>query len=106
MSRALSIPQPITGVANYAHTIVTPTTGQTVNLVRNQYNIINPAGALLALTVALPPSPNNNTVVYIKFTQNITTLTYSGGTVSDAITAPTLGSLVVLVYDSISAIWY
>lgn len=106
MSRVESISQPITGVANYAHTIFTPTTGQTVTLVRNQYNIINPAGALLALTVALPSSPSNNTVVYIKFTQNITTLNYTGGTVSDAITAPTLGSLVVLVYDLSTNIWY
>lgn len=106
MARVLSIPKAITGVVNYAHSIFTPTTGQTVNLVRNQYNIINPAGALLALTVALPSSPTNNTVVYIKFTQNITTLSYSGGTVADAITAPTLGSLVVLVYDLSTNIWY
>lgn len=105
MIRTLSISQPISGVANYAHSIFTPTTGQTVTLVKNRYNIINPAGALLALTVALPAA-NNNDLVYIKFTQNVTTLSYSGGTVSDAITAPTIGSLIVLVYDLGTNIWY
>lgn len=105
MIRTLSISQPISGVSNYAHSIFTPTTGQTVILVKNRYNIINPAGALLALTVALPAA-NNNDLVYIKFTQNVTTLSYSGGTVSDAITAPTIGSLIVLVYDLGTNIWY
>lgn len=106
MSRTQGTTRGLGGVSNYLHSIFTPTTGQTVTLVRNQYNIINPAGALLALTVALPSSPANSTVVYIKFTQNITTLSYSGGTVADAITAPTVGSLIVLVYDSGTNIWY
>lgn len=88
------------GISNYNHSIFTPTTGQTVSLVNNQYNIINPAGALLALTINLPSSPANNDVVYIKFTQNITTVTYANGTVVDGITAPTAGGLTVLTYDS------
>src|SRR6202000_1096800 len=41
------------------HTIFTPTTGGTVSLVKGIYNIINPAGALAALTVNLPSSPLN-----------------------------------------------
>lgn len=104
MSR-ISTSKTAVGTSNYTHGIFTPTTGQTVNLVKNKYNIINPAGALLALTVNLPASLNND-LVYIKFTQNITTLSYTGGTVSDAITAPTVGSLIVLVYDSGTNIWY
>lgn len=94
------------GVSNYIHTIFTPTTGGTVNLVNNQYNILNPVGALLTLTVNLPSSPVNNDVVYIKFTQNITTVTYSNGTVVDGITAPTAGGLTVLTYDSGTTSWY
>lgn len=88
------------------HTIFTPTTGGTVTLVNNQYNIINPAGALLALTVTLPSTPANNDCVYIKFTQNVTTVTYSGGTVVDGITAPTAGGLTVLTYDAGTTSWY
>lgn len=93
-------------LVRYQHTIFTPTTGGTVNLVNGQYNIINPAGALLTLTVNLPSSPANNDVVYIKFTQNITTVTYANGTVVDGITAPTAGGLTVLTYDSGTTSWY
>lgn len=93
-------------VLSYPHGIFTPTTGGTVSLVNNQYNIINPAGALLALTVNLPSSPANNDVVYIKYTQNITTVTYANGTVVDGITAPTAGGLTVLVFDSGTSSWY
>lgn len=89
-----------------SHTIFTPTTGSTVSLVNRQYNIINPAGALLALTVNLPSSPTNNDVVFIKFTQNVTTVTYANGTVVDGITAPTAGGLTVLTYDSGTTSWY
>lgn len=93
-------------LGKYFHTIFTPTTGTTVNLVDNQYNIINPSGALLALTLNLPSSPANNDVVYIKFTQTISTVTYTGGTVVDGITAPTAGGLTLLVYDSATTSWY
>lgn len=92
--------------ATRAHTIFTPTTGGTVALVNNQYNIINPAGALVALTVNLPSSPANNDVVYIKFTQTVSTVTYGNGTVVDGITAPTAGGLTILVYDSGTTSWY
>lgn len=88
------------------HTIFTPATGGTVALVNNQYNIINPTGALLTLTVNLPSSPANNDCVYIKFTQNVTTVTYGNGTVVDGITAPTAGGLTVLTYDSGTTSWY
>lgn len=94
------------GTLTYTHTIFTPTTGSTVSLVNKQYNIINPAGALLALTVNLPSSPVNNDVVYIKFTQTVSTVTYGNGTVVDGITAPTAGGLTILTYDSGTTSWY
>lgn len=93
-------------IGSKPHVIFTPTTGGTVTLTNNQYNIINPAGALLALTITLPSSPANNDCVFIKFTQNVTTVTYSGGTVVDGITAPTAGGLTVLTYDSGTTSWY
>jgi hypothetical protein len=94
------------GQIKYLHTIFAPTTGGTVALVNRQYNIINPSGALLALTVNLPSSPSNNDVVYIKYTQAITTVTYGNGTVVDGITSPIAGGLVVLTYDSGTTSWY
>jgi len=96
----------LNGVHNYVHSIFTPTTGGTVSLINNNYNIINPAGALVALTVNLPSSPSNNDVVYIKYTQTISTVTYANGTVVDGITAPTAGGMVVLTYDSGTTSWY
>lgn len=91
---------------NRSHTIFTPTTGGTVVLVNNQYNIINPAGTLLALTVTLPSSPANNDIVQIKYTQSVTTVTYNGGTVVDGITSPVAGGYVILTYDSGTTSWY
>jgi len=97
---------PNNGIQNYQHSIFTPATGGTVNLNNKQFNIINPAGALATLTVNLPSSPANNDVVYIKYTQSITAVTYGNGTVVDGITAPAAGGLVVLVYDSGTSSWY
>lgn len=84
----------------------TPTTGGTVTLTNNFYNIINPSGTLATLTVTLPSSPSDGDRVLIKFTQAITAVTYSGGTVVDGIASPIAGNLVQLVYDSASASWY
>lgn len=96
----------LSSLNGYPHTIFTPTTGGTVNTVVKQYNIINPAGALLALTVNLPSTPSNNDIVYIKFTQAVTTVTYANGTVQDGIASPIAGGLVMLVYDSGTTTWY
>jgi hypothetical protein len=96
----------LNGVSNYQHVIFTPTTGGTVSLTNNSYNIVNPAGTLLALTVNLPSSPANNDIVYIKYTQSVTTVTYGNGTVVDGITSPVGGGLVILVYDSATTSWY
>lgn len=91
---------------NRSHTIFTPTTGGTVILINNQFNIINPAGTLVALTVTLPSSPANNDIVNIKYTQAVTTVTYNGGTVVDGITSPVAGGLVILTYDAATTSWY
>lgn len=90
----------------YKHSIFTPLTAGTVNLLNNQYNIVNPAGTIATLTVNLPSSPVDNDVVYIKYTQAVTAVTYGNGTVVDGITAPTAGGLVVLTYDAGTTSWY
>lgn len=102
----LQLDQQIGALIRYQHTIFTPSTGGTVALVSGQYNIINPAGTLAALTVNLPSTPTNNDAVYIKYTQAITTVTYGNGTVVDGLTTPTAGGLVVLTYDSGTTSWY
>jgi len=96
----------LNGVHKYVHSIFAPTTGGTVALVNNQYNIINPVGALATLTVNLPSSPNNDDVVYIKFTQTVSAVTYGNGTVVSGILAPAAGGLVVLTFDAGTSSWY
>lgn len=97
----------VSTVGSLQHTIFIPTSGSTVNLVNNQYNIINPSGAtLVALTANLPGSPNNNDVVYIKYVKAITTVTYTGGTLADSLISPAAGNIIMLVYDAGTGIWY
>jgi len=88
------------------HTIFTPLTGASINLVSKNYNIVNPAGAIAALTVNLPSAPNNNDTVIIKFIQDVTTVTYANGTVLGGLISPTKGSQLTLVYDTASNAWY
>lgn len=94
------------GTKNYAHSIFAPNSGDTVNLVNNQYNILNPSGTLATLTVAVPSFPSNNDVVYIKFTNAITALSFSNGTVVGALTAAPAGGLIVLTFDGATSSWY
>lgn len=92
--------------AKGSHTIFTPTTGSTITSINNQVNVVNPSGALLALTITLPSSPSNNDVVEFKFTKAITTVSYSGGTVAAPLTSPIAGSFLKWVYDSGTSTWY
>jgi len=88
------------------HTITTPTTGGTVNLVNNQINIINPAGTLSTLTVNFPSSPANNDYVKIKFKQAVTTVTYGNGTVIGGVVSPGAEQESTWVYNSSDTSWY
>lgn len=90
----------------YNHTIFTPTTGTNITMINNQYNIINPTGAIASLTITLPASPVNNDIIVIKFTQAITTITYAGGTVQSGLASAVLGSLETLTYDLATLKWY
>lgn len=58
----------------------TPASGGTVAAVKWAYNIINPAGPIALLTVALPASPVDGDEIELVFSQTITNLAYSGGT--------------------------
>lgn len=87
------------------HTLFSPTTGGTVSVVNGHYNVVNPATPLLNLTITFPSSPANNSSVEIKFTQSITTVSYTGGTVVGAPTSNVLGYY-KYKYDSNTLTWY
>ena len=67
----------ILGVLNLLPQYATPTTGTTVTMTSSVL-IIEPAGALLALTVQLPASPTNGQMARFTCTAAVTTLTLDG----------------------------
>lgn len=89
-----------------SHTIFTPVTTDNITMIKNQYNIINPAGTIAALTVTLPSSPADGDFIEMKYTQIVTTITYAGGTVGDAVTTTAVGTFIKLVFNSGDSKWY
>lgn len=89
-----------------AKTIFIPTTGGTVNVNNNYENIIKPSGALATLIINLPSSPSDGDAVNLTFTQAITAITYTGGTVVGAPTSAAASGQYHLTFDSGSSTWY
>lgn len=83
----------------------TPTTGQTISSIVGS-NIIEPAGALLALTVNLPSSPNSGDIAAYTFTTAITGLTFGNGTVVNTVTTTAAGGTIKFIYYSGTSKWY
>lgn len=86
----------------------TPTTGSTVtaNTSGNVKLLLNPAGALLALTIALNGAPSDGDTLNISASQAITTLTMSGGTVIGPLTSAAIGTFAIYIYSSTSSNWF
>jgi hypothetical protein len=91
--------------------VFTPTTGSTINVYSGN-NIINPASGLAALTIVLPSLPTDNETVSFTFTNTITSITYSGGTIGGAgglgSVSPVANGNVKysLTYDAASSSWF
>jgi len=87
---------------------VTPTTGSTVNV--NDAGaltlLINPAGTLLALTIALNGSPTDGDRINLGSSQAITTLTMSGGTIVGPLTTAAVGTFASYQYNATSSSWF
>jgi|GEM_PF-4043713 len=69
-------------------------------------NIIDPAGTLATLTITLPASPSNNQQVSFSFSQTITALTVTGGTLANSITTVSAGGIIRLVFNTAAAKWF
>lgn len=87
--RATNTYAPITAGKVTAYQYATPTTGSTVSSTGEPYLIINPAGAILALTVNFPTSPADGQLFNLASTQAVTTVTLSAGsnTIDGALTS-------------------
>ncbi len=83
----------------------TPTTGSTVTSDGSPQLILNPGGALLALTIAFPASPADGQIFKFCSTQAVTTLTLSGGTIAGALTTIATNGFASYVYSSSAAEW-
>lgn len=82
----------------------TPSLPGTVTLQKNSYNIIDPPSGN-TITLTLPGSPLDGDFVEIKVTQDLA-VTYSGGTVVSAKTAPKSGDYLKLVFYQSTGEWY
>ena len=86
----------------------TPTTGSTITATaaRDLKILINPAGALLALTLALNGSPQNGDIVTIGASQAVTTFSMTGGTVVGPLTSLAIGTFAQYMYSSDASEWF
>lgn len=82
-----------------------PTTGATVTTT-TYATIIDPAGTLANLTIALPGSPASGQMVTYSFSQIVTTLAFSGGTLANTITTASAGSFLHLIFQSTANKWF
>lgn len=83
----------------------TPTTGSTVTSNGKTQLILNPAGAILALTVVFPASPADGQRFGISSTQPITTLTLSGGTILAGLTTIGANGFAAWIYSNDASEW-
>lgn len=85
----------------------TPATGATITLTqaRHQIALLNPAGTLATLTVALPVSPNDGDIVNIGSSQIITALTITG-TIIGTLTTLTVAGFAKFIFNATAAKWF
>ena len=89
--------------------IFTPTNGSTINPSASNFNIINPASGISSLTINLP-SVVDGTKMYFKFSENVSSVTWtgSGGDIIKGINNPgaiLAGVLIVWIYDAGTTSW-
>jgi hypothetical protein len=82
-----------------------PTTGTTVTAGNVEALIINPAGTLAALTVALPANPIDGQAFSMTTSQILTALTITG-TIVGTLTTLALGGAARWVYSATAAKWF
>lgn len=86
----------------------TPATGATVTAADsgNVHLLVNPAGTLLALTIAFNASPTDGDILTLGSSQAVTTLTMSGGTVIGALTTLAIASFARYMYNATASKWF
>lgn len=67
---------------------------------------INPAGALLALTLALNGSPQDGDMLVLGASQAVTTFSMTGGTVIGPLTSLAAATFATYAYSATAAQWF
>ena len=88
------------------HTVFTPATTNTITAIVNNSNLINPSGTIAGLTINLPSTPNNGDVIWFKFTQVVTAITWANGTLAGVATTAAANQTMIFVYHSATSKWY
>lgn len=83
-----------------------PANYDNITMVNNAYNIITPATTIGAVTFTLPSSPADGDLVYIKFTRDVSGITWAGGTVQGTQTQALAGNIIILRYTTSGSLWY
>ncbi len=97
------IPTTDLGISSVQYT--TPISGNVINSDGSEQLIVNPAGALLALTVNFPSSPTNGKRFSFSSTKAITTLTLGGGTILGPLTSVAINGFASWIYSSSASEW-
>lgn len=86
----------------------TPATGATVSVGSTGFVkvCINPSGTLLALTFALPSSPNDGDEVVLTSSQIVTTFTMTGGTIVGPLSTLAVATFAHYTYFATPAKWF
>lgn len=85
-----------------------PTTGQTVTVgsTGNTILLLDPAGTLLTLTLALPSSPSDGDAFLFASSQAVTSFTMSGGTIVGPLTSLAVASFAKYTFSSTASKWF
>ncbi len=85
-----------------------PATGDTVTATNtgNLNLLINPSGALLALTLALNGSPSDGDLISFGSSQVVTTFSMTGGTIIGALTTLAIATFASYIYSATASKWF
>lgn len=98
----------ISGVLQYAAQYLQPATGATIPLLLvKPFTFIDPTGALAALTLSFPGSPQDGDVIAVSFTRAVTTLSFSGGSfgANNPATIPAAGAQFRWMFIAAPGLW-
>jgi len=88
------------------HVINSIATSANLNLFANLYTVVNASAPIPLVNFLINPTPSNNDYIEIKFTNTITSITFSSGTFAVPLTSAVAGTYYKAVYDQATNTYY